>query len=82
MKSIILTFFVQVSIELSAEEMNPKKSCKNTYLPAKIKNALPNKYDQTVFCARNPNLKEATCRGDSGKLPFSYDILLQIYVSI
>ena len=46
---------------------DPSSDCRNSYLPAKIKNALPYKYDQTVFCAQNSNTKEATCPGDSGK---------------
>ena len=48
----------------------PRDECADIFLEAKINNAVPNKYDETVFCAQNANENEATCRGDSGKFCF------------
>ena len=45
----------------------PRKECPNIFLEAKINNAVPNNYDDTVFCAQNANEREASCEGDSGK---------------
>ena len=53
----------------------PRKECPNIFLEAKINNAVPNNYDDTVFCAQNANEREASCEGDSGKLYLKVNLL-------
>ena len=45
----------------------PRSECPDIFLEAKINNAVPNNYDDTVFCAQNANEREASCEGDSGE---------------
>ena len=56
----------------------PRDECSDIFLEAKINNALPENYDETVFCAKNANEREATCEGDSGKFYFICDFMIKL----
>ena len=43
-----------------------KSNCKHVELATLVKNAIPEGYTKSVFCAEDIN-EDATCRGDSGK---------------
>jgi hypothetical protein len=46
---------------------NGESNCNNAELVYQVKNAIPEGYTQSVFCAGNSVDGDATCKGDSGK---------------
>ena len=65
---IIQAYPVIVSFTLiSGIKSRRKRDCDTKNMRSKIENSLPSRYAQNVFCAKNPNQKETTCPGDSGK---------------
>ena len=58
--------FHQCFFTLGIEEKG-QSNCKNANLGAKLKNAIPEGYTKSVFCAENSVHQDSTCKGDSGK---------------
>ena len=59
------SFPYRLYLTLGVKE-NGESNCNNAELVYQVKNAIPEGYTQSVFCAGNSVDVDATCRGDSG----------------